>query len=860
MFKVSKVAALPKNGFFQYLLYGSLLASSAAAALMGSPARADLFAREGIQYFPRKVNVLSADYDGNYLPQVIKRDIFIFQPHVIVDTPLYSSGGDITIAADDLAINAPIDTRVRFQVQPYFWRPNSKGYEGNYDSPDGVNFDILFRSVASLERPFHDVYYWREAYDSTRKMYVFGVREPPPLDTDPFSDDHTGEKFVQLPSGLIPHADGATRGSYDQVNARNGEDAPGQSVVWSEVKSGTIRIFANRISLCAACIAAINVHKDVKYWGGLMDPYDPAPSGADGAVARASFFEAGGLKGGRGGFGSSYYCPHEIRPGNWCGNLDGRPGAHSGAPGKGGDAGDVELYLVNTQANEAAASLLKQATDVEGGYPAGLSDVITPSVAALRSDSTRNVFKPTGHPRDPGPLRGADGNFSVSYVNSDQAIENISEFLQTLLIQNKYDIGGLIQPARTNDGTFFLFPDKMLVPMFLQELSDLRRSLLAETPGALGKPSSSVVLPPLLSTLTCDSSKYVSLETLAGSVLDQICEMKADRGLDDVRSVLLHGGGLLEPASSDSAVLIQHAETIAQLEDTKELLRKILDRLDQIKGQIDQASFAQLKDRIEAKLNELDKVRKDIIAKAPKNPGFGDWQGHVQGMVDHFVKAYGAIVSETYPLAAKEFADGMKDADYVLETKVAVDGADASDVDNEIESLKVALRDLKDAFEQSVIDLSALRDANVAGLVEDRTKKIDRQVEGVVAFDQLYRGAIQDYLLAPAKQGERLAGNITQIGNTLDGELGQGKDFNAITVGDSCSQPVSYDSASGWLGCVMMERRSQDYAVILDSGAMTNIPLIVIGSGTGAVPVNFGNLAKKDQIKFLELGGSINRN
>src|SRR5690348_8844517 len=63
-----------------------------------------------------------------YPPDIVKRDIIWMSPRIVVNEPLRSFGGDILLYADEIVINAPIDSRVyfdhhidRFQDQVYYF-------------------------------------------------------------------------------------------------------------------------------------------------------------------------------------------------------------------------------------------------------------------------------------------------------------------------------------------------------------------------------------------------------------------------------------------------------------------------------------------------------------------------------------------------------------------------------------------------------------------------------------------------------------------------------------------------------------------------------------------------------------------
>src|SRR5262249_7692965 len=108
------------------------------------------------------------------------------------------------------------------------------------------------------------------------------------------------------------------------------------------------------------------------------DPFD---------LERSYFLQASGLKGGRGAAGSNHSYGY--------GNLYGMIGGLSGKPGRGGDAGNIEIHLVNNSEdlNALRDDLMQGMALVEGGEPAQSHQQRTPSIAALAANRDRSAFK-----------------------------------------------------------------------------------------------------------------------------------------------------------------------------------------------------------------------------------------------------------------------------------------------------------------------------------------------------------------------------------------------------------------------------------------------------------------------------------
>jgi hypothetical protein len=216
-------------------------------------------------------------------------------------------------------------------------------------------------------------------------MFVHEVGKRPIIETKPGSQtpETRVTEIFQLPSGQVPLAswkEYARR--YDSKRPTDGTDAPDGDVIWSAVKSGNIRIYANTVSFCDECKARLTGSS----FGTLMETVTlPITKGDPFDIDRTAFLQASGLKGGRGAAGSMY--ASEV------GNLVGMAGGLSGRPGRAGDAGSIELHYVNHEPTEDELNLLKLAALTDRGVPAQSHRQRTPSLAQIRSVPTRTAFR-----------------------------------------------------------------------------------------------------------------------------------------------------------------------------------------------------------------------------------------------------------------------------------------------------------------------------------------------------------------------------------------------------------------------------------------------------------------------------------
>jgi len=417
--------------------------------------------KQGSRVFPRRVQLLKDGYHGNYERSIIKNDIFIFQKKVVIDKLLETNGGNVLIVADEILLNAPIDTRVRFRMGPNYWAP-ATGDEAAGADPS-LGFVLTRYDLPAAFRAFDSLYLWRESYNPIAKKFVYSVAPRPEKLKPP-------TEFPQLPSAQVPVASTNTYGPrYADVKPSDGADAPDGDVIWDNVRSGDIRIFTTKITLCAQCKRALwfkealnpKGYSDlllnlkglagkgartpaVAYTGGTGKSY----SGSSGAIGdpfdinQAVFLQASGLKGGRGAAGSTPYASF--------GDLAGMPGGLSGKPGRAGDGGSIELHFVNRQGSKEEQDLIKAAALADGGEPAQIFRQRTTSIVRLQDAGNRAAFidEVKIPDVDVDKLKGRPGTISFDTVDTDTAIRAINARLLEAEITGNYAIDLLVAPIR----------------------------------------------------------------------------------------------------------------------------------------------------------------------------------------------------------------------------------------------------------------------------------------------------------------------------------------------------------------------------------------------------------------------------
>ena len=425
---------------------------------------------------------------------------------------LQTNGGDVLIVADEVVINAPIDTRVRFRMGPNYWVANS----GPIFTTDWQSLEDILEFSPAHQHAYDALYLWRETYDPNKKKFVYGVGPRPT--PGKFTD------FAQLPSAQVPLARIVPTGPYHGANPSNGEDAPDADVIWENVRSGNIIIYATQIRLCEACKKALSLPPQSSF-SQPSDPFD---------VEKAIFLQTSGLKGGRGGAGSLSYCPSRYDPSDAksCELLRTKPGGLSGRPVRGGDAGSIGLFFVNRRPTLDEIALLQIASQVDGGYPAHTYRQRTSSYARgivwwKDRGAFQNEGAEIGHPQ----LRGKSGSLNyLTEIDSDTAVRDISSRLLTAEFGRNYSLDLLLKQAASDPDVFSSSPADTLRSFFsTQELIRMQQEVWYgfSYPGATQEYPAPAQLSSFFSTLSCVSENYGGLVAEHQEYLQRLCELRS---------------------------------------------------------------------------------------------------------------------------------------------------------------------------------------------------------------------------------------------------------------------------------------------------------------------------------------------
>ena len=344
------------------------------------------------------------------------KDIVIFGSDVRIDTPLLSNGGDVIIFTDHLHLSAPIDTRVYFDHgQGFFEQSSNNGCKS--------------------------IHFWLKGADTVIDSYELFYR----LSDDVWNDEtksyslQRATRFPEAPAGMTLCAN---RGA----SSRGVEYFPLQALKWENLQSGNIVIFANNISFCPKC------GKFHPTWNGVKSEI-PEIIEKRRFVKDTTFLNARGLRGSRGGM-PFWGCQYRgtANP-EVCTNP---PNHYRRGPFRGGDAGNVSVYIVNNEdwfQNEQQKAPRDQEIRTRTGVTAGQQGARVKFTASCFSKRGVSLTCPKAPEHPTRKIWGApypeeawsdapqadDGSFILESLNSDEALLLVSLKLQALGTKRGYD-------------------------------------------------------------------------------------------------------------------------------------------------------------------------------------------------------------------------------------------------------------------------------------------------------------------------------------------------------------------------------------------------------------------------------------
>lgn len=687
-----------------------------------------------------------------------KSDVACFGDTVVIDSPIYSNGGDVLIWADQLIVNESIDTRVHFEHSNFNASAPRKSTDGNQTiSHDGA-FDFLQQNNPAAGTVYRNSFseYYTACVDCRRKGLM-----------------------PQLPSGLIPTY---TRTGNPTNDQQDGLPPPDGAIDFVATRSGNITIIAKRII----------VRKDLD-GTNLADPLAcPTPQ-----LLQRFAFNVSGLRGGRGGAGTRSSCLSGALPAtpNLGRCAPGDDSGHIGPGGRGGDAGSVKFLLIGGASSDDRVALSK-ATSARGGAPGISTKFRTPtSGGALAATGNYCDFFRMSDGDWPKAQAGADGVLVFGKLNSNEALAEVASNLRNRGARGDYDYAELVARSKTDPrivtATFEEFfvrslavtlgsaqakaanaleqllaqstePTDPLLPTYLQDLStqELEQTPLSKLQLVYLRELNAFSIP----HATISGGGFGTVSNGSGAIIVGEAAIK----LSPIASYFMQSGGLLNIASRDSYSRFVAESTRLDIVSQREQLERLSEQLRDIARTVAEIDIRQ---DIFTKKTELDALQRQIerVEQIIQQKSGLPWIGRVLDGTKELGAAAAALYAaynEGQVLGVLESSSKLLSAYDRLDAVWKSEGGGSQ----ELESLKLEMRRLTAAFSAYVNAAAARRSkyesAELYGLRAafavraGYTQRLDTRY---AQFHDLVRLAFLSYILDLSSDVRVLRNNLTGV-------------------------------------------------------------------------------------------------
>ncbi|WP_250522931.1 MULTISPECIES: hypothetical protein [unclassified Caballeronia] len=704
-------------------------------------------------------------------------DILCVGDQISILAPIYTNGGDVLILANRLDVRAPIDTRIYFNIA------NRTRYYRKASTVGGAAYEEFFAS------------------------YYRNNPEGIPLGS--------GVYAPELPSGALIHhsSNDATRtqedGSPPPVLAE--DDRPLE-------RSGSITIFAKSIDVAQS----------------LQDGTRTGSELCQSTARRLFAFEAGGMRGGKGGIGSPPGCTAVPHGGAFsCAKELLVTSGYNTPGGPGGDAGNVYIYSLGGNLGSDKVKALTRATDVAGGAPGPSAKYRTLDAWEVDAGVSKSICE--RHPVGQHAVQrtGESGVVRFGTSNVLGALERADSFTSTVDARPNMDVKDLLLRARTNTIVVHRSLREFLRSRLTKTVMSAQKawaSALADQVAGSQSVAHTSVEPfaTISSDLTVEGSG--SLSSNVSGLATRIGSLDIVQSGNPAQAYFSHTGGAFRITNPDATAALNGKLIGEDLAKIIEVDASQLETLNRIELAVDETLYTTRQANL---LKKISAVQEKIteIETIPQRTGasFDEIAASIQKNAPAIAKFVGAVVAEDYLQAAQLFPAamaGLQDIDNTVYADIN------SGPRPGLKEMKIALRGLTSALQELndyyVSEKSALIEAqfNYAAQELEARQRVTSRVEGRVSLgDDLIKHSFIAYYLDPLQSKTTLAENLREAAKFLDGKTDYYAMFSLPPISNECQ--LDAQGEKNLLACVRFPA-SRAYYVAETRVSATSFPAWVV--------------------------------
>ncbi|MEW8380508.1 MAG: hypothetical protein AB2704_01580 [Candidatus Thiodiazotropha taylori] len=666
---------------------------------------------------------------------VRKANLLCTGENLVIDTPIFTNGGELVIIANTIEINAPIDTGLYLDYtdfDPFMDKQDAERLLGTQGKPQYMKLT------------------------ETKKFKSYGGRVHNPLTPNLFNSyysrgldcERRNQRIYrpQLLPGLTSHA---TSLDIKISEGNHGHAPPTEEINWDSAKSGNVYFFASKIDLKQST----KLH-----------------SSCTGLRQNRVAINVSGSTGGYGGAGSLNSCTGHSTGMFDC--LDEHyllRGGINGRPQKGAEAGSVFFYI--TKNVEIDTSLI----NTNGGLPGSNKKMRSPAGKGPNGIKTGSMsdFLLESSPW-PSAEKGRNGNIRLSNsLSSSKVLLEFTNRLRELELENVYLFDELAERASKNDFISALtfgdsFKNYLSDTVSHIQVSYIER-LLERTSGQSRRYTS--IIPEIFRDLDVSELAVGLFFSEEYRLLSELTMFELQANLDVVESYLIQTGGLVNiynEAVFDS--LLSRAVSIetADVGRTLELTRRDIQTIILLSNKL---LISSERKRVESSINAINQA---ITAAQEKASSESDLFRRLQNFAKSVGSLSSAISSSNYINIGKALNDTIRAGKDLMRQY--------SESDN-IDELKAELAAVKRSYMDflavaSIVQQEALSDRATAMrfALQNRSVVNNSKKFVSVSFHDLVRLALLSYASDFSSNVLTLQNNLIALKGVLQGfpELGAG--------------------------------------------------------------------------------------
>jgi len=647
-------------------------------------------------------------------------DIICIGDHVIITDAIYTNGGEIFVMANKLTVNAPIDTRIYFDI---------------------AKRSRYVRCDVSIGKPLEDF------FSSYHRKNPEGVL--------------VNESFLapEYPSGAL------FQFSPEPNDVRNGTPPPQPTEDDRQLtKSGAITIFAKEIFI-----------KDSLRGSGVRN--------GDLCNGSAPLYalQAGGVRGGKGGLGSPSTCPYYASKGIFrCAEKVLVNSGVNASPGPGGDAGNIYIYKIDgAPFDQSSRDMLISSSNIEGGATGQAKIFRTINAREIMDGVSTDICNRPPLGSYSASQAGNSGKVSIGKSNVVEALQRIENFATLGDARPTSDLRDLVLRSRTNRSVVHRSMVEFLRSQLSQAalLAEMQwATFLADSFSGKGSLDIPSIQPYTSVAAGLSKASSAGLLTMTEGLVRRLASLDiSPSNRDPIFSYFRAKGGAFAVVNSDALTTLSGKTINEDLAIIIETTAAQLEELVNLESALNEQLYIS---RRQILLNQVSNIQKRLqeLEAIPKKYGatFEDLAASIREAAPAIAAFVGAVASENYIAAGQAFPAAVSSINevYSIAYGEVSSGAESTAISDIKRSITQLNKDMENLFSTYTVEKNTLGERRYFFATRElaaRQRSITRLDARLPLGEDLIKHAFISYFTDPMQNKSHLIENLREIAVFMSG-------------------------------------------------------------------------------------------